>query len=130
MLSVEGDEIDQQLTNEYPYFIENVRIIQSNTKLHVLQKISLIVWLKYYAQMYAFALINYSHEDILLDIDKFLTNTDTPFCSTLKLFIMKQILQMSKLRFEEFCDIYVYRNLLWIKPFFQRSREQQTTSNH
>ncbi|CAF2688718.1 unnamed protein product [Rotaria sp. Silwood2] len=130
MLSVEGDDIDSQLTNEYPYFIENVRIIQNNTKLHVLQKISLIAWLKYYAQMYAFTLINYSHEGILLDIDKFLTNTDTPFCSTLKLFIMKQILQMSKVRFEEFRDIYVYRNLLWIKPFFQRSREQQTTSNH
>ncbi|CAF5077284.1 unnamed protein product, partial [Rotaria sp. Silwood1] len=90
--------------------------------------ISLVAWLKYYAQMYAFALNNDSREDILSDLNKFLTNTDTPFCSTLKLFIVKQILQICKLKLEDLRDIYVNRNLLWIKPSFQRSRDQQTTN--
>ncbi|CAF5024673.1 unnamed protein product, partial [Rotaria sp. Silwood1] len=128
MLSVQGDKIDQQLTNEYPHFVENVHTIQSNKKLDVGQMISLVAWLKYYAQMYAFALNNDSREDILSDLNKFLTNTDTPFCSTLKLFIVKQILQICKLKLEDLRDIYVNRNLLWIKPFFQRSRDQQTTN--
>ncbi|CAF4169052.1 unnamed protein product [Rotaria sp. Silwood2] len=128
MLSVQGNEIDQQLTDEYEHFVENVRQIQSNKKLDVGQRISLLAWIKYYAQMYAFALNNDSREDVLYKLDRFLTDTETSFCLTLKLFIIKQILQMSKLTLEGLREVYVNRNLLWIKPFFQRSRDQQTTN--
>ncbi|CAF3297892.1 unnamed protein product [Rotaria sp. Silwood2] len=128
MLSVQGNEIDQQLTDEYEHFVENVRKIQSSKKLDVGQRISLLAWIKYYAQMYAFALNNDSREDVLYKLDRFLTDTETPSCSTLKLFIIKQILQMSKLTLEGLREVYVNRNLLWIKPFFQRSRDQQTTN--
>ncbi|CAF1035564.1 unnamed protein product [Rotaria sordida] len=130
MLSVQGNEISRQLTDEYPYFIENIHEIQSGNKLNVGQRISLLAWLKYYAQMYAFALNNDSRDDILSDLDRFLTNADTPFCSTLKLFIIKQILQISKLTLEDLREIYVNRNLFWIRPFFQRSHDQQTTNVH
>ncbi|CAF5120810.1 unnamed protein product, partial [Rotaria sp. Silwood1] len=128
MLSVQGNEIGQQLTDEYPYFIENFREIQSGNKLDVGQMISLLAWLKYYAQMYAFALNNDSRDDVLSELDRFLTNGDTPFCSTIKLFIIKQILQMSKLTLKDLREIYVNRNLLWIRPFFQRLRDQQATN--
>ncbi|CAF2688702.1 unnamed protein product [Rotaria sp. Silwood2] len=125
MLGVQGNEIDQQLTDEYDYFVENFREIQSGKMLSPAQRISLIAWLKYYAQMYALALYNESQEDVLPRIDQFLTNTDTPFSSTVKLFIIKQMLQISKSSLEELRDIYVNRNILWVKPIFQGSRDQQ-----
>ncbi|CAM4825686.1 unnamed protein product [Rotaria magnacalcarata] len=128
MLNVQGNEIDQQLTDEYDYFVENFREIQSGRKTNVAQMISLIAWLKYYAQMYALALNNEGQEDVLPRIDQFLANTDTPFSSTVKLFIIKQMLQISKLTLEQLREFYVNRNILWIKPFFQRSRDQQTKS--
>ena len=97
MLGAQGNEVDQQLTDEYDDFVKNFREIQSDKKL-----------------------------DVLSPIDQFLTNTDTPFSSTVKLFIIKQMLQISKLTLEELREIYVNRNILWIKPLFQRSSDQQT----
>ncbi|CAF2688792.1 unnamed protein product [Rotaria sp. Silwood2] len=74
MLSVQGNEIDQQLTDEYEHFVEKVRKIQSSKKLDIDQRISLISWIKYYTKMYAFALNNDSREDFLYKLDRFLTD--------------------------------------------------------
>ncbi|CAF2688809.1 unnamed protein product [Rotaria sp. Silwood2] len=35
---------------------------------------------------------------------------------------------MSKFTLEGLREVYVNRNLLWIKPFFQHTRDQQTTN--
>ncbi|CAF3368108.1 unnamed protein product [Rotaria socialis] len=128
LLSVQEDEIDKQLTDEYSYFTKNVSEIQNVEQLNLAQRISLIAWIKYYAQMYAFALNNQSQEDVLSELDEFLTDEDTPFCSMLKLFIIKQLLQMSKLTFKDLRELYVNRNIFWIKPFFQSSRDQQVAN--
>ncbi|CAF2215640.1 unnamed protein product, partial [Rotaria magnacalcarata] len=131
LMSVQEDEIDQQLIDEYEYFIENFGKIQDIDQLDGVQKISFIAWIKYYAQMYAFALHNESKEDnVLADIDEFLTADKTPFGMTIKLFIIKQMLNMCKPMPDNIHDIYEYRNIYWMKSFFQSSQDQQVAHAH
>ncbi|CAF5132051.1 unnamed protein product, partial [Rotaria socialis] len=60
--------------------------------------------------MYAFALYNESKEDnVLADIDQFLTADKTPLGMTIKLFIIKQMLNMCKPMPDNIHDIYEYR---------------------
>ncbi|CAF1040574.1 unnamed protein product, partial [Didymodactylos carnosus] len=125
MLEAQGDEIDQQLNDEYDHFVENFNKLQSDSELNVIQRISLIAWLKYYTQMYAFALWNESEQDVLPNIDEFLTNKTTPFSSTIKLFIIKQMLQISKLNFNQVREHFLGRNVSCIKPLFQSSQDQK-----
>ncbi|CAF4419783.1 unnamed protein product [Rotaria socialis] len=131
MLNAQGTEIDQQLTDEYEYFIKNFGNIQDIDQLDGVQKISLIAWIKYYAQMYAFALYNESKEDnVLADINQFLTADKTPLGMTIKLFIIKQMLNMCKPMPDNIHDIYEYRNIYWMKSFFQSSQDQQVGHAH
>jgi hypothetical protein len=125
MLDARGDTINQQLTDYYEYFNENLHEIQNIKEQAGGQFISLLAWLKYYAQMYAFALDNDSRENVLLKIDQLLTNMNTPFCSTLKLFIVKQILQISKLNLNDLREVHVNRNVVWMKSFLLRPPDQQ-----
>ncbi|CAF3102815.1 unnamed protein product [Rotaria sp. Silwood2] len=125
MRDVWSDEIDQQLTEYYPYFEQNLWDIQNIKKVENLKLISMLAWLKYYTQIYAFALNADSRQNVLSNIDKLLVNMDTPFCSTLKLFIFKQMLQISGLNLNDTRDLCRNRNILWIKPFIQRPRDQQ-----
>ncbi|CAF3944692.1 unnamed protein product, partial [Rotaria sordida] len=125
MRDASSDEIDQQLTEHYIHFEQNLREIQNIEKVDSIKLISMLAWLKYYAQIYAFALNADSRQVVLPKIDQLLTNIDTSFCSTLKLFIFKQILQISGLNLNDMRELYTNRNILWIKPFVQRPRDQQ-----
>ena len=120
-----ADEIDQQLNEYYECFQENLNQIQGVDRAENIQVISILAWIKYYSQIYAFALNEDSRVNVLHRIDQLLTNTNTPICSTLKLFIFKQILQISRVNLDTLCDIYVNRNITWIKPFIQRPRDKQ-----
>ncbi|CAF0951882.1 unnamed protein product [Rotaria sp. Silwood1] len=111
MRSTSDDEIDQQLIDHYEDFQENLYRIQNMNNTIDFQWISLLAWLKYYAQIYAIALNNESHRSVMSRIDRLLTNVDSPFSSTLKLFIFKQLRQISELTLDDYCDRYSYRNL-------------------
>lgn len=125
MKDARGDEIEQRLTNQYTYFEQNLYAVQNIQQGIDATMISLLAWLKYYSQIYGFALANESREPILHRIDQLLTNISTPFCSTLKLFIFKQLLQTSRLGLNDLRDVFINRNITWIKPFIQRPRDQQ-----
>ncbi|CAF2743269.1 unnamed protein product, partial [Rotaria sp. Silwood2] len=125
MLDIQGDEIDERLNEYYPYFEENFNAIQSQNHLPTGQFISCIAWLKFYAQMYAFALHNDNKGEVMNRINSFLTMTNTPFGSTLKLFILKQLLQTSEFTLNGLHDVYINRNVSWIKLFLQYLRSPQ-----
>jgi hypothetical protein len=86
----------------------------------------MIAWLKYYIQIYGFDLNNDSRGNLLHRIDQLLTNINTPFGSTLTLFIFKQLLQISGLNLNVLREVYVNRNIIWIKPYIQRLRDLQS----
>ncbi|CAF1188642.1 unnamed protein product [Rotaria sp. Silwood1] len=119
------NEIDQQLTDHYEHFEQNIYMMQNMKTTVNFQWISVVAWLKYYAQIYAFALNNESQNYIMPRIDQLLTNADSPFGSTLKLFIFKQLLQTSGRSLDDLRDNFVYRNLIWIKDFLQRPQDQE-----
>ncbi|CAF4692150.1 unnamed protein product, partial [Rotaria sp. Silwood2] len=127
ILSVNNKEIIENILQEhFNQFEENIQIIQNKQKHYSLTLISLISWLKYYAQLYTFVLINDSHHAILEDIDKLLTRDDFLFCSTIKLFIIKQLCQMSNITLNDFRDIIVNRNVTWIQPMIALPTGQKT----
>ena len=55
--------------------------------------------------------------DVLQRIDQLLTTSNQAFSSTVKLFIFKQLLEITRLQLNEFREEYLNRNLLWIRPF-------------
>ena len=128
MRDAPGDEIDQQLIDHYQHFEENLGQIRNIEQADDIRLISILAWLKYYTQIYGFSLYNDSKEIVLQRVDQLLTNIDSPFCSTLKLFIFKQILQISGLTLNDMRELFVNRNVIWIKPFIQRPRDQQAQS--
>ncbi|CAM4829130.1 unnamed protein product [Rotaria magnacalcarata] len=125
MRDASAQEIEKQLTEYFEHFRQNLHEIQNIQKVYDIKTISMLAWLKYYAQMYGFALNVDNGADILPRIDQLLTNIDTPFCSTLKLFILKHMLQISGLNLNDMRTIYINRNVIWIKPLLERPRDQQ-----
>ncbi|CAF4298072.1 unnamed protein product, partial [Rotaria sp. Silwood2] len=125
MRDAPGHQIDKQLTEHFEHFQQNLHEIQNIEKVSDIKSISILAWLKYYTQIYGFTLNADSKADILPRIDQLLTNIDTPFCSTLKLFILKQMLQISGLNLNDTRAIYANRNIIWIKPLLERPRDQQ-----
>ncbi len=132
MMNAHEDEIDEQLTNHYKHFKENLVEMQNIKSKANGDLVFLLAWLKYYAEIYGFTLNNESQEDVLLEIDQLLTNIDTPFGSTLKLFIIKQLLQVSGFSLNDLREVYVNRNVLWMKPFLQchQDQEAENTLHH
>ncbi|CAF3343766.1 unnamed protein product [Rotaria socialis] len=127
ILSVDDKEtIENILQENFRQFEENIRIIKTTQNHYGLSLISLISWLKHYAQLYAFVFNNGSHHSILDDIDRLLTRDDSPFCSTIKLFIIKQLCQMSNITLNQFRDIIVNRNITWMRPVIAQATGQKT----
>ncbi|CAF1092976.1 unnamed protein product [Adineta steineri] len=118
--------IEDILEKHFVQFEENLREIQNTQKNYGTTLISLISWLKYYSQLYAYILINDSHHTILEDIDKLLTRDDFLFCSTIKLFIIKQLCQMSNITLDNLRDIIFNRNVTWMKPMLALFSGQKT----
>ncbi|CAF4263878.1 unnamed protein product, partial [Rotaria sordida] len=88
---------------------------------HHVRLIGLITWLKYYAQIYAFVLHNDSHENVMSNIDRFLARDESVFGATLKLFILKQLVHMSKnVTLTDVRDLFVHRNVVWLRPLITR----------
>lgn len=123
MLNVDDQQIDVELVEKFKNFRENLSTMNNFENLSASHLICLIVWLKYYSQMYAFALNNDMNSYALVRIDEILTNTDSKLCSTLKLFIIKQLLQMSQLDLQQLYTLYNDRQVFWMKNFIDQQTE-------
>ena len=115
------EEIEEILNNDFENFEENIGLVQKEGFSSGLPLICLISWLKYYAQLYTFALNRDSHNEIMPKIDRSFTNNESSFCTTLKVFVIKQLCQISKVNFNELRNIFFNRNLLWIRPLIDQS---------
>jgi hypothetical protein len=120
----ELETIEKILKKDCEQFEENIRLVQNEQSHSNLSLICLISWLKYYAQLYAFALNHDSHNEIMPRLDRFFTSNELSFCSTLKLFVIKQLCQMYKVNLYGLRDIFVNRTLLWIHPLISQSFDQ------
>ncbi|CAF1662632.1 unnamed protein product [Rotaria sp. Silwood1] len=87
--------------------------------------IVLTAWLKVYLRVYALALRRDSHDAIMSSINKLLANTESGFCSTLKIFIMKNLCQIYCVDIEGLYEIFFDRTCVWIKTVFSHYKYQQ-----
>ena len=126
MLSMNEEEFAGKLTNDYRHFEENfqlmIRLLTDTQQRSHLRSIALLSWLKYYTHIYAFALSNDWHLDIMAPIDRLLTNDETPFGNTLKIFILKQLIHMNNRSSIEKCERF-QRQILWLQPLLTRLRQ-------
>ncbi|CAF0807414.1 unnamed protein product [Didymodactylos carnosus] len=130
-LTVSKSTIDETLTHDYKYFEQNFlqlqELIARSPNRYVLL-ISLIAWLKFYLELYAYALNQDSKSDIMKQIDQFLCNQSSAIllCSSLKIFIVKQMLYFTKDKnINHLRTAFKNRNVKWINEFLR----QDATSN-
>ncbi|CAF1094104.1 unnamed protein product [Rotaria sordida] len=129
MMDVTGDQIEIMLTKHFIHFKENFQEIQYVSSENPARHIALLSWIKYYCQMYAFALNNDSRENIIGEINDFLSTNESPFCSTIKLFITKQLLQLSNLTLRQLRQRFINRNVHWIKSILEPSQDTHQNLN-
>jgi hypothetical protein len=123
ILSISENDFEDTLRKDYEFFKRNVKKVVKliADERHHVRLIGLITWLKYYAQIYAFVLHNDSHEDFMSHIDRFLIEEESAFGSTLKLFILKQLVHMSKeVTLINVRETFAHRNVLWLRPLLTR----------
>ncbi|CAF1266229.1 unnamed protein product, partial [Rotaria magnacalcarata] len=113
------------LTDNYIQFEENVRQLQDEQSNHNSISISLIAWIKYYIELYAVALKNQCSEKIMGTIDQFLTRDELHLSLTLKLFVIKQICELSSVKFDTFCEIFYNRNVVWPRTILEKPQDQR-----
>ena len=119
ILSINENNFETMLEHEYKFFENNVNevtqyLINGEQQLRL---IGLLTWLKYFTQIYAFILYNDSHQDYMKQIDQFLSRNESAFGATLKLFILKQLVHMSKsTTLDEVREIFRHRNVVWLRP--------------
>ncbi|CAF1107631.1 unnamed protein product [Didymodactylos carnosus] len=114
------NDIENILNRDYVYFEKNLNDLHIFISKHIsnhVKLLGLITWIKYYTHTYAYALINDSKQKIMVDIDKLLSNNDTSFCSTIKIFIIKQMMYFNKKTFNELMFVFKDRNVTWTEQF-------------
>ncbi|CAF1219524.1 unnamed protein product, partial [Didymodactylos carnosus] len=123
ILSISGNDFEDILRKEFGFFEINMHVVTQhivNGRHHV-RLIGLIAWLKCYTQMYAFVLHNDSHQDFMSHIDRFLARDESTFGATLKLFILKQLVHMSKgVTLADVRETFAHRNVVWLRPLLTR----------
>ena len=126
MLAANGQgTIENILNDHYRQFEENLQQLHEEQSNHGSVLISLLAWIKYYMELYAVALNNNHRHEIMDTIDQFLTRSESPLVSTLKLFVIKQICAMSKCTVDDLRGIFANRNVIWTRPFFDKPVDQQ-----
>ncbi|CAF1303843.1 unnamed protein product, partial [Didymodactylos carnosus] len=132
---VQKEQIENTLNDNYEYFEQNLIQLQDiineqQIEQHV-KLISLISWLKYYAEMYAYLLIvSESQHEIMRQIDRLLSNNDSAISSSIKIFIIKQSMYFANISFDGMKKIVSNRNIVWLKPIvIQQDNQQQEQNN-
>ncbi len=121
----EQGKIDKILTEHYEKFQDNVRQLHDQQSYHNTISISLIAWIKFYIELYAAALNNKRSDDVMVSIDQFLSRDEPRLCSTLKLFVIKQMCELSKITLDRLREIFSTRNTVWIRTIFEDLQNQQ-----
>ena len=70
--------------------------------------------------MYSFALSEDSHDEIMVNIDQLVTEDESEFCSTLKLFVIKQLGQIYNGTIDTLREQFLNRNVVWIHPMIEQ----------
>ncbi|CAF3742087.1 unnamed protein product [Rotaria sp. Silwood1] len=113
-----SETIETKLQFQFEAFSENVKQVQDNIErtdsAHDLNIICLIAWIKYYCELYACALNNRCEDKILKTIDEYLSREESSFAQTTKLFVIKQLCQLSNTKLNELYDVYRQRHVVWI----------------
>ncbi|CAF4175411.1 unnamed protein product [Rotaria socialis] len=112
------ETIEKKIEVQFESFKENIKLLQDNIKqseqTHDLKIVCLIAWIKYYSELYACTLNNRCKNNMLKTLDKYLSNEESSLIRTIKLFIIKQLCQLSKLKLSELYDVYRKRQVVWI----------------
>ncbi|CAF4144809.1 unnamed protein product [Rotaria sp. Silwood2] len=112
------------LSETFNDFKENINQIEDESNLKL---ITLIAWIKYYLQYYAYTLKLDINHDTINEINDFLNHNTSAFCLTMKLFIIKQLCHYHQVTLY---DLYKCNNRLADKILssFQSSSDQQASS--
>ena len=101
------------LKEKFQYFEKN--LVENES----LQSIGRIAWLRAYLLYYIHALKVDLRESIMTSIDQILTENKSRFCSTIKLFVIKQLCQCENQTFYDFYNRYRDRNIVWLNVIFR-----------
>ncbi|CAF1231023.1 unnamed protein product, partial [Didymodactylos carnosus] len=125
ILDVHEDKvIEAILRKDFVRFKERIQQLVNEQSDHGSTLIGLTAWLKYYAQLYALALNNDKKAEVMNNIDQLLTRDNSQFCSTLKLFVTKQLCQFFKITLKELRDIFINRTCTWIRQMITKPNGQ------
>jgi hypothetical protein len=129
---IDNNSIKSYLNEYYENFKNSIEFVTtshlptpSEGYSHV-QLIRILSWLKYYSQLYSFSLVNNLRFQYSNTIDQYLTDNKSSFCSTLKLFILKQILNLSKMDLNTFQTNIEYQNIIWLNEFSEKFQEEKS----
>jgi hypothetical protein len=108
-------KLTELLRKKFEHFEVNLNEMQHVSNEQRLGRLSLIAWLKYYLLYYIYALKHDIQDEIMNRIDKTLVQHASPFCSTVKLYIIKQLCHAEKVTFDGLYNQYTNRNITWIR---------------
>ena len=82
---------------------------------HNLGFLSRLIWLRYFLLYYIHALkYDIKEGESVNKINDILVKNSSPFCSTIKLYIIKQLCQCMNMSYHDLCERFKDRNLTWI----------------
>ena len=114
------ESIRDYLNNHYENFQRSIQSVTMSSSSDT-QLILILAWLKFYCQLYSIALVNNLSFACSDQLDKYLTNNSNSFTSTLKLFLLKQILNLSKIDLNHFRK----EEAKWLSEFFHQFPEEK-----
>jgi len=129
--STEENRLKGYLSKHHDLFakrIEFVNKFQTNKMSSYIQLIRCLAWLKYYAQLYSNSLSQHWNFPNSEKLDEYLTRNETLFCSTMKLYILKQTLFLTKMNLKDLETHLAYRKLNWLNEFYEKY-DQENLSN-
>ena len=119
-------EIKKLLDSQCNHYIQSVAAIcrldlsDSSTDLAHVKLVRLLAWVRFYSQCYAYSLIHHVPFEHSEQLDRDLTDDQLPFCSTLKLFLVKQIRHQSNTSLDALSTDGRFRQVMWFTEFFQQ----------
>ena len=121
-------QLEEILTSKLEWFVETLSEIKCAEDEQPLQRLSLLAWLRSYLLHYVYALKSDLKENVMDRIDKILFENNSAFCSTIKLYILKQLRHAEQITFFDLSKRYINRNIPWIRLMISQSSDQQRIS--
>ena len=122
------NELTTILKTNFDRFETSLSEIKCDEDSQKLQRLSLLAWCRYYLLHYIYALKNDVKGDVMTNIDRLLINSNLPFCSTVKLYIIKHLCHTEHVTYFNLCSKYTNRNIAWIHSITTQPSSQQTVT--